>query len=225
MNNDQERLAERLPGQRLVLPAVGEQALLLVNSFRDKFKVEILGGSRNSFLIITMPMYRGAMDRLQEGENVGIAFQQSGKLYQFSTSILHQSLKPAPILFLAWPKSATRKELRAATRFPCALPISVSLDGESHPGVIADISLAGLGVIFKTDHRSALRSLLPNTTVTASFSLGDFGEILGALAVRRVEAGQDSVRLGLSLEGLDEMEQETLQGFLGRVSACWEMET
>lgn len=224
MTSDTDRGFERLPGQRINLPGIGAQALLLVNSFKDKFKVEFLGASRNSFLIITMPLYRGATDRLQENENVGIAFQQSGSLYQFNTHVLLQQLRPTPILYLAWPKSATRRELRAATRYPCALPMTVTLDGETHPGVITDLSRSGVGVALKAEHRSPLRGLAAGGRVTVNFSLGEYGEILGAMTIRRVDALPDAVKLGLSLDGLDEGEQEILTDFLDRVAASWHFE-
>lgn len=124
---------------------VGTQLLIQVGGAGSRMKSLLVGAEVGCYLIVHTPRVAGIDASLYEGNPVILTFLRAGVVYGFRSHILNQIKTPARLLFLAYPESIERHELRKNPRIECNIPAHAEF--AEHSGglkcVISDISMGG----------------------------------------------------------------------------------
>jgi c-di-GMP-binding flagellar brake protein YcgR len=170
-----ESVSVRLSGGTKLGVEIGAQVLISRSGQEDRrMACEFAGASTNEFLIIKAPLIPGVKDMFREGDGVTVRYLAKGVLYGFRVHVLNAVFKPAPLIFIEYPYSVEKIELRRDTRVDCMLPCSIELEsGDSVSAMIIDLSLSGCRLACILDRSEGCEKLLQaaeGKSVTLSFT-------------------------------------------------------
>ncbi|EPR43802.1 type IV pilus assembly PilZ [Desulfovibrio sp. X2] len=213
---DIARKVSRLPGSSCRLDP-GDGVQLILRCLKGKLEGRYVGTDMESLLLFSLPLIPRIKERLLVDNGVVIKYQRQGGIYQFQSHVLRIILRPTPLLLVAVPSLLFRIDLRTAPRISCMLPMSLQGRFGEHEGVICDLSEHGIRARFKLTGPSGLRKVQAGDSLVSTFSLGDFGEIMAGVTVRRVETRMDAVTLGLQISELDADEAQAIKGYIEKI--------
>ncbi len=154
-------------GRRIGLD-IGAKLQIEIQGVDSPLESFMIGMMPDDFLIITMPSRLMATEhKLSKGTRLGIKYLYLGKICVFNAELqasvdFHQRL-----LFISYPSVIHYRELRRHKRVESFLPCTISLsNGQSHPGVIIDMSIAGCLCQLKNREDNPLPSLHIDETLT-----------------------------------------------------------
>lgn len=191
-------------GRTLHLPLGGE-ALVEITSTQRRFKSTFLGMERDQFVLLKLPMTRQLLDVLAPRMDLTVRFlMEGGRICGFQSQVSHISVKPYPLLFLAYPRRVEVLKLRKHDRASCYQPITFYMGGEDLRGVIVNISAGGCRVLVEEGDLEALRTAAPGEHIVFQFRLFGSEESLylqGIIKTAVMEHGKLS--LGVAFQELD----------------------
>jgi len=97
------------------------------------------------YLIIHAPKFPSMARKLFAGNEVTVIVLYLGTVFGFRSKILNYVTNPGRLLFLSYPESFERQELRSCERVECHIPAiaELSVDQGRQSGIIVDISSGG----------------------------------------------------------------------------------
>lgn len=199
---------------------LGTRMLLRTGGLKADIKSELIGVSRNEFLIVKAPVIPGMRTLFAGGENVVVRYLSEGTIFGFHSTMLQSQLKPVPLLFLEYPYQVEKIELRKEKRTQCALPSKVHSKDGIYPAVTVDLSIGGAKLDLTLDALDA-EQLCLNEMVILEFVLFQSEKpVLLSCQIKNISAVKQRYTLGLQFDKLDEearMElQEYIQSLTGR---------
>lgn len=181
---------------------------------------EFIGLSHFDFLVLRLPTVPGLRNQLLSQTPVEVRYLTDGALNSFHTEIISHLVKPAFLLFLAYPERLTIREMRRHQRLPCALPIQIFSSHGDAKGIISDLSMGGCRICLGLSGQADIRKLQVGDSIVLQTALGEEGAPCGGSAVvRSVEISGVKLTAGISFDGADKVFSEALSGYLSLVRA------
>jgi PilZ domain. len=209
---------QRQSGVRLALEA-GMRMFLTLDSMRDnddnRISCEVVGVAHFEFLILRLPWIPGLKQRLIPGTWGTLRFVSKGELYGFHVEVLNHAVKPALLLFLAYPEVVETLSLRQHKRVACALPAHVHSRRGDGFGIVQDLSQGGCRLSLDVRGQAGLRQLIVGDELLLRTSVAAEG-MPGTTTstVRSIALDTSRVVLGLSFSAADAEFQKALAAYI-----------
>ena len=168
-------------------------------------KTQILGFSKDEFLLIRFPYIPGIRDKIQVGRGVVIRYLYEGTIFGFQAYILNSVTKPVPLLFLDYPGSVEVYDLRQYKRIQCQLPARVYIKDEELEGMILDLSHGGCKVYMQDLRASTIKEIQIDEYIALKFfTYPDMQEVQLMGYVKNKSLDKNNITLGLKFETSEE---------------------
>lgn len=209
-----------------VMPAVlGMRMLVQAEGMDQGFRTTLSGLERNRFLLLHLPRIAAITEQLYPDRKAKVRYIHEGNLYGFMSQVLACQVTPFRLLYLAYPKTFERLNLRRDQRVDCFIPAGLVLPGSAEAdfrAMILNISSSGCRTAL-----DATSQRLPGFEVDAKVQL-DF-KVVGAdlemhaqCKIKSVDADGSRVFLGLNFVDLDEDGLVAIQDYVDSVSCFLE---
>ena len=190
------------------------------------FRTILTGMERGRVLMLQLPRVQGLSDQLYADRTVKVRYVHEGHVFGFESTVLHHTVTPFRLLFLAYPKTTDRLNLRRNQRVDCFIPAGLVLPGSIAPdyrAMIVNISTSGCRVAL-----DATGQRLPGFEVGGRVRLGF--KVVGTdldldldCQVKSVDADGARVYLGLNYVELDENGLMAVANYVDSVSCFLEL--
>ncbi|HYA42245.1 MAG TPA: flagellar brake protein [Syntrophobacteraceae bacterium] len=156
---------------------IGTRLQLQIGQEGQKYKIGgiLTGMAPDEFLMISIPAYPGILNRLTAGTLIVGRYVYAGNVYGFNSTILNFIQKPVLLVFLTYPATVEKVNLRQSQRVECRFPAKVWKGNGVLRAVIVDISLGGCRVCIDSGE-SGFSSFNVGQTVELSFHLAGIQE-------------------------------------------------
>ncbi len=127
---------------------------LAIEGAPDRAGARLVGVNPGVYLIVTAP----TMGDLPKGSDLDARYLREGAIWGFQTTVLSALKAPFPLVFLSYPKSVKRHELRQKERSKCYIPAKVVFMNDGYDVVISDINAGGCRFTYRglpTDEKGA----------------------------------------------------------------------
>jgi c-di-GMP-binding flagellar brake protein YcgR len=151
----------------------GSKVLVEFPTFGDRLKGDMVGGLRNEYLIVALPLVAGIRDRCREGNLLTFRYMSEGAIVGFRSSVIQYLVKPYSLLFIEYPKRLEEHQLRRSKRVSCSFPATLKVGDRAFKGVIVDISSGGCQFFYESSIKRAVAGLEPGMAAQGEFSLLD----------------------------------------------------
>lgn len=209
-----------------IMPAVlGMRMLVQAEGMDQGFRTTLSGLERNRFLLLHLPRIAAITEQLYPDRKVKVRYIHEGNLYGFLSQVLACQVTPFRLLYLAYPKTFERLNLRRDQRVDCFIPAELAVPGSvdaAFRAMILNISTSGCRTAL-----DATSQRLPGFEVDAMVQLdfrvvGTDLEMRAQCQVKSVDADGSRVFLGLNFAGLDEDGLVAIQDYVESVSCFME---
>lgn len=205
-----------------VMPAVlGMRMLVEAEGLTPGFRTTLSGLERNRFLLLHLPRMSGITEQLYPDRKVKVRYIHEGNLYGFMSQVAACQVTPFRLIYLAYPKTFERLNLRRDQRVDCFIPAGLVLPGSIGAGfraMILNISTSGCRAAL-----DAAGQRLPGFEVGGMVQMGF--KVVGAemdldleCQIKSVDADGSRVFLGLSFPGLEGPGKTAVQDYVDSVS-------
>lgn len=201
-----------VPGLRLKLVALSQ--------VKSRLVTHVVGYKANKYIVAEYPLVSGSFARMEEGLGWAANFVHEGIIFGFTTYILGSIKHPIPLIFLSYPDSVERIELRQTQRYPVQIKAVYSFETPSpesdhrpNQATVRDISEGGCLLASPVSHPM-------ETVLNLDLDLPAQGTIKGVAAeVKscREEAGE--YLLGLSFADMTDEGLEKIRAYTKSLEA------
>jgi hypothetical protein len=132
--------------EKPVMPPIGTPLQLEVEGYEQRLPSSFVGSMAHEFLIIKTPVSPhifAVRTNIFKGKTIIVRFITEGIVFGFPTRLIEAINTPEKLIFITYPISVSRHELRSAKRVDCLLPAKIKINGEDLAAVITDISETG----------------------------------------------------------------------------------
>ena len=201
---DQMRVQEEVLRGKILNIGLGTRLQVQLSGMEGQFKSNMIGMEPERYLIVQVPMMTGILNKLHEGNRATLRYLYSGYIYGFTSSVMHFSTKPAPLLFLAYPKTVEIIELRKSKRVDCFFPGQAIIQEYEYPGAIVDISSGGCKFSLDSSSEAKVPQIEVGEAINLLFQLLGSSQRHSANGnVRSISRDQAKVVLGIEFDVLD----------------------
>lgn len=189
--------------------------------------VKVIGYRQNQSLIVSMPLTKGKLMFIREGQPIAVRLLTGNDIVAFTVTVLKSNTKPYPYIHLSYPKELQAITVRKAQRVAlstlvkvhgCALSTSESTEMPPEVDVqLEDMSTTGALLI----HAKPLGEVKDLINVNMALHIADGEEILNIIAVIRnvreriIEDPPDTSYLhGIEFQFADRQESIMLHAFV-----------
>lgn len=174
---------------------IGQSITCLFNKVL-KVEAQLVGFVDQELIVLQFPYIVGIRSQLSNTSNFAAHLRLSQSLIFFSSAIEHIYDKKK-LVVCTYPASFKVFEARITRRFPCFVPITLSINDVYMLAVTQDISNNGCHLIVETGHFKAARSIQLRDTLTVEFGSGIIDSFLVSAEVVYLKHGLASTHLGL----------------------------
>ncbi|MFP5212459.1 MAG: HD domain-containing phosphohydrolase [Acidobacteriota bacterium] len=193
---------------------VGTQLMIQFGSHPERFRASLVGLEAGEFLILRIPEELPIQLVLQQGRPVVSRYALAGTVYGFKTVVLSHTLDPVRLLFLSYPRTIEKIELRKDRRIECFFPAEVQIEQVECAGVVTDISVGGCKISVKhAGGIAALKKVVGGSIALRTQLFGDDRPRPFYGKVRNVSGAQGKIILGVQFVNLN-------NDALGRITRC-----
>ena len=194
---------QRFPGSDLDI-APGTRVLLDFLWPGKKYWAEFIGMKRGRYILLQPPVNAKTLENYRKDTQATVRYvHKDYHVCGFTTWIEKLIVKPAPLLFLSFPKHVEVLNMRRHDRTTSVVPVVVYHDEKEHRGFIVNISRGGCRMVVKSGE-----GMVPpgqGSEIFSSFRLLDGNKDVYALGmVRSVEQNGDKVSLGVQFKDLSD---------------------
>ncbi len=183
---------------------LGTRMLLRTGGVKADIKSELIGVSRNEFLIVKAPMIPGMRNMFTGGETVVVRYLSEGTIFGFHSTMLLSQMKPVPLLFLEYPYQVEKIELRKEKRAQCSLPCKLHGKEGILPAIIEDLSCGG-AKLDMTLGKDGLVSFEVDEMVILDFILFQLDKpVLLSCQIKNITAVKQRCTLGLQFSEMED---------------------
>lgn len=177
-----------------------------------KVEAQLVGFVEQEFIILQFPYVSGIRNQLSSNTSFAAHLRLSQSLIFFS-SIVEYVYEKKRLVVCSYPASFKVFEARITKRFPCFVPIALSINDTYVLAVTQDISNNGCHMVIEAAHYKTARSIQLKDTLTVEFGPGIAGSFLVSAEVVYLKHGLATTRLGLhftSIAGEDSISLKQL---------------
>ncbi len=199
-----EKVHEDILRGKILNISLGTQMQIRLGGMDGHFKSSLVGMVREKFVMIELPMMTGILNKLHDGNRVTARYLYSGSVYGFYSTVLAYITKPAPLLFLSYPKIVEILDLRKFKRVDCIFPAVVKIQEWEYKGLIMDISTGGCKLSLDISDNIQIPPMEAGESIDLSFQLIGSSEpqtVIGK--VRTANRDSAKVAVGIQFDALD----------------------
>lgn len=174
---------------------IGQPITCLLNKVL-KVEVNLSGYIEQECLMFQFPYISGIRNQIIPSNPMAAHLRMSQSLIFFSCSIEHVIEKKRLVL-CSYPTSFKVFETRVSRRYPCYMPIALSLRDTYILGVTQDISNNGCQMVIETSHYKTARSIQLKDVLTVEFGVGTAASFLVSAEIVYLKQGLSTTHLGL----------------------------
>ncbi len=206
---------ERHHGAQLPLEA-GADVLVEMQGLGKRFRTRLVGGDRERYVLLTLPMRRHVAESLLPGAVVIVRYMVSqGRICGFQTEVKQFITKPYPLLFLNFPETFEVLRLRKASRASAFQPTTLRHGESSRRAVIVNISTGGCMV--RLDAAEAESAALPQLGAPCTVMVhlhDDAPKAEVPCEVKKVDIDGGDVVMGLAFTKLPEPVEAAIEEYV-----------
>jgi hypothetical protein len=131
---------------QLMPVALGARMLVQADGWDPGFRTTLSGLERGRFLLLHLPRIQGITEQLYPDRKITARYIHEGNLYGFQSRVAASYVAPFRVLYLQYPKTIERLNLRHAQRVDCYIPAALELDHgvvPSYPAMVVNLSSGG----------------------------------------------------------------------------------
>ncbi|MEE8585531.1 MAG: flagellar brake protein [Acidobacteriota bacterium] len=199
---------------------LGTRVVVDVEGIGERLESRLVGSDGQSFLLITTPESDSSgqiRDQYYLGRVVVGRFLDSGRVHGFRSHVRQALSRPSRLLFLSYPTSMEKVDLRGSQRFAALCSALLREGSEEHPGVLLDISRGGCCFRARIPENSALHQEEDRPPVTLHLSLPGAQQPLSLQGQARdcKETGNQTVELGICFAKMSPQDSQQLEKYIG----------
>ena len=197
----------------------GTELQLEIDGVSMRLPTTLVGMDAGRFLIVRTPtasQLGGVGIKLFSGNRAVVRYIYRGSVYGFETTIIDAVSSPFRLVFLAYPKVVTERNIRSNRRVNTSLPARLGEGEEAPGGLITDISIAGCQLEIRNDKLGeAQDALKPSSEVAMTMQLpGDSGEYRVHGTIRNRQRREQTTEFGIAFGELEEDVQLAIDGYV-----------
>ncbi len=200
---------------------LGTDLLITPQGSTERTPCKVIGLSVNEYIIARMPLIPGFTTKFPDGCMATIRYIFHGNVYGFKTALLGHSLKPAPMLYIEYPYSIEKVELRKHKRVQCTLVGRLHTPRAVHPMVTLDISQSGCRLAISPAGNDE-DDMAKGETVMSEVLFRAAGSEFIAGSIKNIQWMESNLLLGLQFHFYDKPVEEMLNIFLERVGDIYD---
>ena len=164
----------------------------------------LVGMEPGNFLIILTPPIDNIGSKLYQKNHGIVRYLFSGRVYAFRSTLLSLIKEPYRLSILTYPTSIENINLRKHERISSLIAAEISVNGQLHEGIIADISNGGCSFEFNKSDQRAFPELKVLDEIVISMLLKETsGATVFNSTVRSVRMDKESMMVGIQFTQSD----------------------
>ena len=197
---------------------IGTQLQIKIGGVEERLKSVLIGMDVDEYLVMIAPVsttFGSIAQKFYEGNKITVQYLHGGTVFGFYSKIIGAINSPRKLLFVEYPNSVEKRNVRAAKRVDCLLPATIEIHKEAHRGVIRDISEGGCLCLLRYEKDKTLPSARVNSHISLRFQLpGVEGEQSALVEIRGVKLDIEGKTFGLKFLELDPELQRQITEFI-----------
>ncbi|MEG2173525.1 MAG: PilZ domain-containing protein [Desulfovibrionaceae bacterium] len=189
--------------------ATGQSITCLFNKVL-KVEAQLVGFAEQDFLVLQFPYITGIRNQIIPNTSFAAHLRMSQSLIFFS-SIVEHIYEKKKLVICTYPTSFKLFEARITQRFPCFVPISLSINDAYMLAVTQDISNNGCHLVVEAAYYKFARAIQLKDTLTVEFGSGNSSSFLVSAEVVYLKQGLASTHLGLHFTSIAGEDSITLK--------------
>ena len=192
-----------------------------ITGLTKRIESELLGVFPNRCLMIRLPESRAFFfhERSRIGSKVIVRYIHDGYVFGFNAKLLDTLFVPAKILFITYPKTVEKFNLRASPRFQCMLPATFNFKDRSYSGIILDISEGGCRYLIKASEDRSLPLIEINQRAMIHFRLpGASEKHITFTLIKNMHIDFDELRLGLQFIDVPDSVRSAVATYISEIA-------
>lgn len=191
---------------------------LEIKGLKERQRCSLVGMLPGTCLITTLPRTVGIRNLLEQEPNVLVRYVHMGEVFGFRAETIGIIASPFPLVFLSYPATVERINLRRSSRVACHLPATLTAGGAAAEGMILDISTGGCRLTLKVDALDPSARPTVGAPVALAFPLlGAEGEAGIRGIVRNVRADREKSTLGIQFQDVPREVRDRIETYTRRV--------
>ena len=163
-----------------------------------RFRSRYLGMKPGDFLILQMPGVPSIREKLISRCNLVVRFMSSGTVCGFESLVMSHTLKPCPLVFVAFPETIESLNLRTAERVDTFIEAEGVIGDQIVRGAILDLSAGGCRMTVDRSTGTRWPDIEPGEEMLLSFRLPNENRMLTVNAqIVMAKKEVDAIALGL----------------------------
>jgi c-di-GMP-binding flagellar brake protein YcgR len=184
---------------------IGKDLVLRFEGIEARLKSALIGVERGEFLIVRTPQAIGTELLLSRGDPIKVIFMHNGTIYGFLSKYINDVRLPSPLLFISYPESMERHEMRKNLRVDCFIPATIHIDDKMVcRGVISDLNTGGCRINMNLEGGEQSAYLKPTTRVVIASEMLGIKPDRGILSiVKNLQHDAKIIRVGVEFSTSD----------------------
>lgn len=190
----------------------GSRIMLKFPEQEQSIKTQVLGFSRDEFILVRFPYIPGILSKIQIGQDLVARYLYEGTVFGFKAYILNYVKKPVPLLFLDFPVSVEVLDLRQNKRIQCHMPTQVYLKDGEFEAMIVDLSKGGCKVFMQGVKKQLIDEIQIDEFLTLKFyTYPAVQEVQLMGYVKNKTVDKNNITLGVRFDSDGELLQPVMQ--------------
>lgn len=207
----------RIAGANLTLELDSRVRATLGCSGR-KAEGRVVGMDPYSYIILRMRMAGDEPARLILDDRITLQYVHDGSVYGFRSSVINTVRSPAHLLFVEYPDSIEKLDLRSEERVRCSMQATVFGAYGEHKCMVQDLTTGGCRLSIRTRADYAIRRVSVDEELSILLDLGEFGRVKTPISIRNVRCERGILYLGSMFADLTDQERDRISLFLDELS-------
>lgn len=195
----------------------GLDVMVQLEQLPQRLKSSVIGLEKGKYIIVKCPNMASFNQRLRAGLKIKVTYLNDGNVYGFKANILSHIQAPGRLIFVQYPDSVERIELRREHRLDSYLPATVTAEDKACKGFITNISPNGCQFSAKTgDLKGFVLNEGSELQIDFQF-IGLEGDQSLRGTVRNLQQNTEITGLGLQFQDTDQAVREKIQSYVREV--------
>lgn len=196
----------------------GTELQLEIDGVASRLRTQLIGIDADRILIVktpTMSQIGGINVKLFAGNRVIVRYVFEGSVFGFETAIVEAITSPMRLLFLAYPKVVTARNIRSNPRVNTSLPAKLKAGEAGADATVTDISISGCQLEIRREGLPPAVKLAVDADVEITLQLpGVAGDLQIRGKLRSLRTGERKLEAGISFSELEEQVQLAIDAYV-----------